>query len=49
MIEVSGLTKRYGDILALSEVSFSVDKGKIVGFLGANGAGKSTTMDILCG
>ena len=49
MIEVSGLTKRYGDILALSEVSFSVDKGKIVGFLGANGAGKSTTMDIFCG
>lgn len=49
MIEVSGLTKRYGDITALSNVSFSVEKGKIVGFLGANGAGKSTTMDILCG
>lgn len=49
MIEVSGLTKRYGDIAALSNVSFAVDKGKIVGFLGANGAGKSTTMDILCG
>ncbi len=49
MIEVSGLTKRYGDIHALSNVSFSVDTGKIVGFLGANGAGKSTTMDILCG
>jgi ABC-2 type transport system ATP-binding protein len=49
MIEVSGLTKRYGDITALSKVSFTVEKGKIVGFLGANGAGKSTTMDILCG
>lgn len=49
MIEVSGLTKRYGDIKALSDVSFTVEKGKIVGFLGANGAGKSTTMDILCG
>lgn len=49
MIEVSGLTKRYGDITALSNVSFTVEKGKIVGFLGANGAGKSTTMDILCG
>ena len=49
MIEVSGLTKRYGDINALTNVSFTVDKGKIVGFLGANGAGKSTTMDILCG
>ena len=49
MIEVSGLTKRYGDITALSKVSFTVEKGQIVGFLGANGAGKSTTMDILCG
>ncbi|MCX6116137.1 MAG: ABC transporter ATP-binding protein [Proteobacteria bacterium] len=49
MIEVSGLSKRYGDIHALADVSFSVDTGKIVGFLGANGAGKSTTMDILCG
>jgi ABC-2 type transport system ATP-binding protein len=49
MIEVSNLTKRYGEIAALSEVTFTVDKGKIFGFLGANGAGKSTTMDILCG
>lgn len=49
MIEVSGLTKRYGEVTALSNVTFSVEKGKIVGFLGANGAGKSTTMDILCG
>ena len=49
MIEVSGLTKRYGELTALSNVSFSVEKGQIVGFLGANGAGKSTTMDILCG
>lgn len=49
MIEVSGLSKRYGNIQALSDVTFKVDKGQIVGFLGANGAGKTTTMDILCG
>lgn len=49
MIEVSGLTKRYGSVNALSDVSFTVEKGQIVGFLGANGAGKTTTMDIVCG
>ena len=49
MIEVSGLSKRYGAVQALNNVSFSVAKGQIVGFLGANGAGKTTTMDIMCG
>ncbi len=49
MIEVSGLWKSYGELDALSNVTFKVEKGQIVGFLGANGAGKSTTMDILCG
>jgi ABC-2 type transport system ATP-binding protein len=49
MIEVTGLTKRYGQITALSNVTFKVEKGQIVGFLGANGAGKTTTMDIVCG
>lgn len=49
MIEVSGISKRYGDIDALRNVSFTVQRGQIVGFLGANGAGKTTTMDILCG
>lgn len=49
MIEVSGLTKRYGELHALNDVSFTVEKGQIVGFLGANGAGKTTTMDIMCG
>lgn len=49
MIEVSGLSKHYGNIAALSNVTFTVPKGQIVGFLGANGAGKTTTMDILTG
>ena len=49
MIEVKGLTKQFGEVKALSNVSFSVAKGQIVGFLGANGAGKTTTMDIICG
>ncbi|HEY7252655.1 MAG TPA: ATP-binding cassette domain-containing protein [Methylomirabilota bacterium] len=47
MIQVDNLTKRYGLVEAIHDVSFSVDKGRIVGFLGPNGAGKSTTMKIL--
>ena len=47
MIQVEHLTKRYGPVTAVSDVSFSVEKGQIVGFLGPNGAGKSTTMKIL--
>lgn len=49
MIQVENLTKRYGDFTAVKDVSFSVEKGEIVGFLGKNGAGKSTTMRILTG
>ncbi len=49
MIEVSGLSKRYGTHLAVKDVSFSIDKGEVVGFLGPNGAGKSTIMNILTG
>ena len=49
MIEVSGLTKYYGDFAALLDVSFRVPHGEIVAFLGPNGAGKSTTMKILTG
>jgi ABC-2 type transport system ATP-binding protein len=49
MIEVKGLSKKFGKVQALNDVSFKVEKGQIVGFLGANGAGKTTTMDILCG
>lgn len=49
MIEVMGVSKWYGELQALDNVSFTVKKGSIVGFLGANGAGKTTTMDVLCG
>jgi ABC-2 type transport system ATP-binding protein len=47
MIEVDNLTKYFGQVMAVNGVSFSVDRGEIVGFLGPNGAGKSTTMRIL--
>ncbi|MCS6976485.1 MAG: ATP-binding cassette domain-containing protein [Gemmatales bacterium] len=47
MIQVRDLTKYYGSVLAVDHVSFSVDKGEVVGFLGPNGAGKTTTMRIL--
>src|SRR5436853_1722937 len=47
MIEVQGLTKQYGPVTAIRDVSFSVAPGEIIGFLGPNGAGKSTTMRIL--
>lgn len=47
MIEVDGLTKRYGDFLAVEDLSFNVDKGQVLGFLGPNGSGKTTTMRIL--
>lgn len=49
MIEVSQLTKRYRDLVALENLSFRVEKGEILGFLGPNGSGKSTTMRILTG
>ena len=49
MIQVEGLTKYYGETLALDNVSFQVNKGEILGFLGPNGAGKTTTMRILTG
>ena len=48
-IEAVNLTKRYRQLPAIQDVSFSIEKGEIVGFLGPNGAGKSTTMRILCG
>jgi ABC-2 type transport system ATP-binding protein len=49
MIQVEGLTKRYGSRTAISNLTFHADKGEIVGFLGPNGAGKTTTMRILTG
>lgn len=49
MIEVSHLTKRYGEKYAVHDISFDVQDGEILGFLGPNGAGKSTTMNILTG
>lgn len=49
MIEVQDLTKAYGSVTAVDHVSFTVNKGEILGFLGPNGAGKTTTMRILTG
>lgn len=48
-IEVKNLSKFYGEQAAVNDISFSINKGEIVGFLGPNGAGKSTTMKILTG
>jgi ABC-2 type transport system ATP-binding protein len=48
-IEVKALTKKFGDFIAVDAVSFEVERGRIFGFLGANGAGKSTTIRMLCG
>ena len=49
LIEIAGLTKRFGQFTAVDEVSFSVARGEVLGFLGPNGAGKSTTMRMLAG
>ena len=49
MIEVEKLSKRFGDVVAVDDVSFSLAKGEVVGFLGPNGAGKTTTMRMLTG
>ena len=49
LIEIKNLTKVFGRKHALDDVSFTVEKGEIVGFLGPNGAGKSTAMNIITG
>jgi ABC-2 type transport system ATP-binding protein len=49
VIEVQNLTKRYGRVTAVDDISFRVERGEILGFLGPNGAGKTTTMRILTG
>lgn len=49
MVEVKNLTKRYGKITAVDDITFTVEAGEILGFLGPNGAGKSTTMNMITG
>jgi ABC-2 type transport system ATP-binding protein len=49
MIEVQGLTKRYGDRIAVDNLTFAIEPGKVTGFLGPNGAGKTTTMRCILG
>src|SRR5580700_4069279 len=49
VIEVRGLTKRFGQVLAVDRLSFTVEAGEVVGFLGPNGAGKTTTLRMLLG
>src|SRR5690606_13939663 len=49
MIEARGLSKRYGDLVAVDDVTFRIAPGEVVGFLGPNGAGKTTTMRMLTG
>ena len=49
MIEVEGLTRKYGDLVAVDDVSFSIGRGEVVGLLGHNGAGKTTIMRMLTG
>ena len=49
VITIQGLTKRFGDVLAVDDLSFEVDQGTVVGFLGPNGAGKTTTLRMLLG
>lgn len=49
IISVSGLSKRFGDFVAVDRITFEVGRGEIFGFLGANGAGKTTAMRMLCG
>ena len=49
MIEIRNLTKRYGALTAVDDISFTVSPGQVLGFLGPNGAGKSTTMKMITG
>ena len=49
VIKTKDLTKRFGDFVAVDKITFEVHSGEIFGFLGANGAGKTTAMRMLCG
>src|ERR1700689_1263492 len=49
MLEVNGVSKSYGSLVAVSDVSFRVDRGETIGLLGPNGAGKTTTVSIIAG
>ena len=49
MLELQGLSRRYGDLVALDDVTFTVREGQMFGFVGPNGAGKTTTMRIVLG
>ena len=49
IIEISRLSKRFGDVQAVNNLSFRVKEGELFAFLGINGAGKSTTINIMCG
>jgi ABC-2 type transport system ATP-binding protein len=49
VLELQGLSRRYGDVVALDDLSFTVREGQMFGFVGPNGAGKTTTMRIVLG
>ena len=49
IIEIDSLNKRYGSLKAVNDLSFKVKRGELFAFLGVNGAGKSTTINIMCG
>jgi ABC-2 type transport system ATP-binding protein len=49
VLELKGLTRRYGDLVALDDLSFTVAEGQMFGFVGSNGAGKTTAMRIILG
>lgn len=49
IVEVKDLTKKFGDFVAVDRITFNVQKGEIIGFIGANGAGKTTALKMLCG